>query len=127
MNFSPYLANKLLGHTLLGSVYTVPTTKYLGLASSIAPDLSSYTELAGLGYARQVTVFGAPVFEEVKNTNAVAIGPATTPWLPAPFAMIFDAASGGNLLYWVEMEVPAAIGNGQSFEAAIADLIVELN
>jgi len=102
--FSSYLAEKLLGLTLLGSTYTPVTTVYLALCTSpIGTEIP-----AANGYSRQVVSFGNPTPEgtatKVTNDNAVSFGIATDAWPDVTHVAYCDAPEDGNRLYFGEME-----------------------
>jgi hypothetical protein len=78
-------------------------------------DGSAGTELASSGYGRQAITFGTPGpatgnAQQVANTNNVQFGPDVgADWLPAVAFGIFDAPTGGNLLYWNTLTAPKTI------------------
>lgn len=80
----------------------IPTSYYLGLSSTL-PNLSggNVTEpSAGKGYSRVdiAASLGAPSGGSVKNKTAVYFSEATDDWGDIPYYVLYDAASGGNLL-----------------------------
>jgi hypothetical protein len=91
--------NVLRGTTLNG------VSPYVGLFSAApANDAAAGTELSGNGYQRQPVTFGAPATDsgnvrKISNTNNISFGPASADWLQAVAFGIFDASSGGALLY----------------------------
>lgn len=98
--------NVLRGTTLNG------VTPYAGLFSTApANDAAGGTELSGNGYARQAITFGAPQTDagnvrKIENTAPVVFGPATATWPQAVAFGIWNAASGGTLLYWDMLQNP---------------------
>ena len=132
-NFSDFLEQKLLGHTLLGSTYTAPATVYYSLATSIASDGSSYTEVTtNLGYTRQAVDFSEPTSGpawSAVNSATLAMGTATTPWgTVAHFAIFDDAAiGGGNMLYWGDQTTPRAVLSSDVVEVQAGNLSVRLD
>ena len=107
-NFSNYLEERLLGHTLLQSAFTAPTTVYLSLATTLASDGDFFTEvLSGLGYTRQLMngSFTEPTSSNdwtVLNSSPIMFSAATTPWgIVNHFAYFDDIDIGvGNMLYF---------------------------
>ena len=79
---------------------------HVGLLSAApADDSLTGTELSGNGYARQPVTFGAPVTDtgnvrKISNTATCTFGPASADWLQAVAFAIYDAVSGGSILYW---------------------------
>lgn len=85
----------------------IPTSYYLGLSSTL-PNLSggNVTEpSASKGYSRvDITAnLDAPSGGSVKNNTAVYFNEATEDWGDVPYYVLFDAASGGNLLKYGEL------------------------
>jgi len=103
-------------------------TPYVGLFSTApSSDSDSGTELSGSGYARQAVTFGAPTAgtgssRRIANTNQITFGPATAAWATAVAFGIWDAASGGNLLYYGQLLDSG--GNATTKTAAKDDTIV---
>lgn len=127
-NFSNYLENALLGHTLLGSTYTSPATIWVSLATSLAADGATYSEVAdGTAYARQVITFGAPSGNTVRNSNLVSFPEATTPWGTVAHFALHDAATAGNMLYHGDLGAAKTIGATESIKINISSLSVSLD
>ena len=98
--FSAFLEQNLLGVTLLGSSFTGPATVYLSLATSVASDGDSFTEVTtNLGYGRLPIDFSEPTsgpnFSCV-NSAPVTFSAATTPWGVVTHFAIFDAEAIGS-------------------------------
>lgn len=111
-SFSGFLEVKLLGHTLLGSSYTAPSTLWLALATSIASDVSSLAQFAdtevttNTGYARQLLSgnLSAPTSGPnwtVATSAAIAFPTATTPWGTVYHVCVVTSATigSGDVLY----------------------------
>jgi hypothetical protein len=118
--------NVLRGTTVNG------VAPYVGLFSTApANDASGGTELAGNGYQRQAITFGAPVTDtgdvrKISNTNQITFGPATPAgWLQAVAFGVFDAVSGGNLLYWDTLPTPKTIDVDDYGQFASGTLVVK--
>lgn len=134
-NFSNFLEQQLLGHTLLGSSYSAPTTVYLSLATSIASDGDSYTEVTtNTGYAR--VILSGKLTEPtsgndwtVSNSQAVTFSAATTGWGTVAHFAIFDSITigGGNMLYWGDLSVSRNVQNSDVLEVPIGNLTVKLD
>jgi hypothetical protein len=117
--------NVLRGSTLNG------VTPFVGLFSTApANDAAAGTELSGNGYQRQAVTFGAPVTDsgnvrKVSNTNNISFGPASADWLQAVAFGIFDALSGGTLLYWDALTTPKTIQQDDYGQFAPGTLVVK--
>lgn len=117
---SNYLENKVLDHVLRVASYAQPSTLYVALfASGSGPgEAGGGTELpSAAGYIRQPVVFAAAVNGTSLSTAdidffapggaGVAIGTTTV----GHFG-IYDALSGGNLLYFGDLQAPKTITTG---------------
>jgi hypothetical protein len=109
-NKSTYLSNKLLNHVLSGQVYTPPgpNNLYLALLSTPPSDNNIIELPSANGYARTPITFSVagstPQTNGIStNTSQVLIGPATASWGTLAGIALFDAPTGGNLLYWAEI------------------------
>jgi hypothetical protein len=117
--------NVLRGTTLNG------VSPYVGLFSTApANDAAAGTELSGNGYQRQTVTFGAPVTDsgnvrKISNTNNISFGPASADWLQAVAFGIFDASSGGTLLYWDALTTPKTIQQDDYGQFAPGTLVVK--
>lgn len=119
---SDYLENKILDHTLRNTAYTSPATVYLGLYSAAPTDAGGGTELSGNGYARQPVTFSAAASGATTNSAAVDFPVATgSSWAAAIAFGVFDAVSGGNLLYWNTM-TSVTIAVGEFLRIPVGDL-----
>ncbi len=117
--------NVLRGTTLNG------VSPYVGLFSAApANDAAAGTELSGNGYQRQAVTFGAPATDtgnvrKISNTNNISFGPASEDWLQAVAFGIFDASSGGTLLYWDMLNTPKTIQQDDYGQFAPGTLVVK--
>ena len=124
--FSSYLANKMLDLTLKGVAFTAIANGYVALTTVSNPATASeaaYTgaEVTGGSYARQMMTVGTASTKQDSNTNAL-----TWTNLPAgtiTAVMIFDAVSGGNLLYYGPLSAPATIAAGGGYQLPASTLI----
>ena len=105
VSLTDYAEEKLLGHTLLASTFTAPSTLWLAFASSVTSDGNVFTELTtNTGYARQTAAFtpfiGDPYY--IGSVNSVVFPTPTTPWADAVYIGLFDSGDigSGNLLMW---------------------------
>lgn len=96
---SDYLENALINAVLRGTAYTSPSKVYIGLFTSNPTDANSGTEVTGGAYARQEITFGAPTNGVSYNSADVLFPVATASWGTVTHIGIFDASTGGNLLF----------------------------
>ena len=107
---SYYLDNKLLNLIFNGAAFTPPTTLCCALFT-VAPTASGGgTEVSGGSYARaavsaNTTNFPVTSTQTIANAAAITFPTATANWGTVVAAAFFDAASGGNMLYWGPLAV----------------------
>jgi hypothetical protein len=98
-----YLHQRVLSHTLGFGAYTMPTTIYVGLCTTLPSAAVGGTEVSGGGYARQA---GSPFalssgrVDLAVNTAAIQYPPATVSWGAIGWFELWDAVTSGNRLYW---------------------------
>lgn len=125
--FSNFLENELLDHTLAVGSYTMPVAVYIGLYTSAVGDDNSGTQVSGGSYARQAVTFNAAVSGSTSNSGTVNFPTATASWGTVTHFGIFDAVSGGNLLYWGALTTSKTVDNGDVFTFPAGNLTVTLD
>lgn len=104
-----YLDNAFLNTALRQITYPSPPTVYVGLFTSTPTVGGGGTEVSGGGYVRQTVTFMAPVNGQVSNEFAVVFPIALSAWGTVTAFGVFDAPSGGNLLYFNTLSVPRSV------------------
>jgi hypothetical protein len=118
---------------VLGKVtYTAPTTLYAALYTAAPTSAGGGTEVSGGSYARAsgtnnltnwpAASGGGPGSKS--NGTAVTFPTASGSWGTVAAFGIFDASSGGNLLYWGTLNTPRAVASGDTPSFAIGALVV---
>lgn len=128
---SNYLETAVLNATLRGVAYSSPANVYVGLYTADPTDAGGAGEVSGGSYAR-VTVstgggFTAPAGGATQNVADVVSPAATGVWGVITHVAIFDASSGGNLLYHGPLVTPKTVNPGDTFRFPAGTLIVSLN
>jgi hypothetical protein len=123
---SDYLENALINAVLRNTPYTSPATVYVGLFTSDPTDAGIGTEVSGGAYTRQAVTFGAPTDGQVSNSNEVLYPIATANWGTITHIGLYDALTGGNLLYYGPLEFQKTIDNSSQFKIPPNYLIVRL-
>jgi hypothetical protein len=123
---SNYLENALINATLRNTAYTSPTTIYVALFLTDPTDAGSGTEVSGTPYVRKSMAFDAPSNGASVNSAAVEFDQATANWGTIPFFALFDASTGGNMLYHGALTASKTIENGDVFKFASASVTVTL-
>ena len=116
MDFTNYLANRLVKATVGDVSYTAPDKVYLAL----------YTEdptKAGIGdsevdqasYTRKEVTFTEPVDGVSTNAGKIEWGTATSNWGNVSYIGVLDSASSGFMLYFTALDNPKEILSGDQF------------
>ena len=125
--FSDYLENKIIDHTLKGITFQPITTAYLAAFSTDPTDTGLGTECNWNNYARQAMTFGTITDGEV-TTSAQLQFPAlegtdvTVGWIG-----IFDAATGGNMLYHTNLANAKTLTVDDVLSFAVSGVTVTLS
>ena len=89
------------------SGFVVPANVYVGLYSAAPSDAGGGTELTGSGYARVAVPNNSANWVEssgkIQNANQIVYAAATANWLAAVAVGLFDALTGGNMLFFVPL------------------------
>ncbi len=120
-----YLETSMLNHVLRNVSYTSPTQPYVALYTVAPTDVGGGTEVTGGGYARQAVTFTAPAPDSVSNTTDVTFPIASAGWGTVVAFGIFDAATGGNLLYYANLTVARDVLINDQLRFPTGQLIVE--
>lgn len=102
-----------MGLTNYGETYVLGLIKsaktyYLGVLTATPTDSSAGTEVSGGAYARQAITFAEPVSGDPSSmANAVGIEfpTATAGWGTVVAWGVYDAATGGNLIWYGTLSV----------------------
>lgn len=142
---SHYLRNKLIDHLFRDVDFPPPEDLFVALCTE-APTASdtgnTISEVIGTGYARvsyppsytanweatQGGTSGASTgsFGGTANSTSVTFPEAISDWGAVTGVAILDAAEGGNLLFYGELEEPQEVASGDTFVFASGSLAVEL-
>lgn len=137
---SDYLENKLIDHVFRGLTYSLPGAIYVGLHSASPADAGG-NEISGNAYARASlspsasnwqstngTTAGASTGTggQTQNANQIAFPTPTASWGVITHFAIFDASTGGNMLFWAPLTITKTINQGDSVSFASGTLTVTL-
>lgn len=123
---SNYLENALINATLRNTAYTSPTTVYVALHTADPQDDASGAEVSGGSYARTSATFGAPSDGSSTTTADITFPTATASWGTVTHIGIWNASSGGQLLYHTPLDTSKAIDSGDVFKILTGNLTVTL-
>ena len=125
---SNFLENALVDLILRGQALTLPGTLHVALFTAAPSDAGGGTEVAGGSYARvgitralaswsgtqgdSTTVASSGTGGVTKNNATITFPAPTADWGTVTHFAIFDAASGGNLIFHGALAAPKLIENG---------------
>jgi len=92
-DLSTHAANRALTWLMTGSSVARPASIYVGAFTSPS------TEVSGNGYARQTLTFSNGSNRGASNTSTANFTASGGPWGTITHLGLFDAATGGNLLW----------------------------
>ena len=126
------LANEILKHFLGGTQISFAEEMYLGLLEDSPGVLGdSSSELTGTSYDRQLITFS--IADEVAtNLNLVEFTPLGEDWPTVSHVAIFDAETGGNVLFFDDFNIFGVtqeltlIEAGQNLIYNIGDFTVQI-
>lgn len=125
---SDYLEVALLNATLNGTAFTAVNDPYVSLHTADPTDAGTGAEVSGGSYARTAASFAtASGTSGLVATDAdVTFPTATASWGTVGWIGLWDAASGGNMLYHTALDTSKTIDSGDIFKIATGNLTVEL-
>lgn len=121
---SDYLELKFLDHFTGTASTSAPAAVYLGLSTASMNDDASGTELSGNNYTRKAITFASAASGSISSNAAVEFNAATASWGTVSHWGIWDAATGGNLLYHGAFTTSKAIGSGDILKVASGSLTI---
>ena len=128
-DMSDYLEVKLLNLTLNGTSYAGMNNPYVSLHTADPTDAGTGTEVSGTGYARVASSFGVAsgvggsVTTDADTTWAAA---GSGGWGTVGWIGLWDASSGGNMLYHTALDASKTIDEGDVFKITSTNLTVAL-
>lgn len=135
---SNWLEAQVLNHTLRNTAMTQPAGLYVALFTNTSgnalTNLEAGTltdEISGGSYARQSVAFAAASTAGDGTTTAttsatVTFPTATANWGSVTSIAIMDAATGGHVLYYGNLQTAKSIDAGDSFQLTSGNLTVAL-
>lgn len=123
---SDYLENKSLDHNLGTATFTKPSATYVGLYTGDPLDNGTGPEVpAAYGHSRQVCTFNPASGGQAANNVIMYFGPATTAWGSITHFAVWDAPTGGNMLYRGSVDQPKTIALGDMATYLPGDLVIK--
>ena len=136
---SDYLENKIIDHILRGTPYTAPSGNVcIALMTTTPSDTGGGTEVSGGNYARANVAAslagwtgtqGGPGAVSsgtsgfANNASTITFNTPTANWGVVNGFGMFDAFTGGNLLFYGALTIPKTINNGDSAPSFAANTL----
>jgi len=121
---SDYLELKFLDHFTGTASTSAPSAVYLGLSTASLNDDNSGTELSGSGYTRKAITFASASGGSIASNSAVEFPSATGSWGDVSHFGIYDASTGGNLLFHGAFSASKTIASGDILKVASGSLTI---
>lgn len=128
-SLSDYLETAVLNHVLRGEEFASPSQVHVALFTEVPTEAGGGTEVAGGGYERQVATFTAPISGDTRTENAedILFPVATADWGTITSVGVFDAATGGNMLFYGTLDAEKAIAESDQFRISAGNLDISLD
>jgi len=125
---SDYAEKLLLDYSMTTGSVTRPTAWYVALYTVAPSDSGGGTEVSTGGYARQAVAFAAATSGAgtTSNTGDVSWTASGAAFGTVVAIGIFDAVSGGNLLWHGNMTASKTIADGDTLEFSAGNIDLTL-
>jgi hypothetical protein len=121
MSLTNYGENRIL------ELFKDAGTYYVGLFTVSPSEGGGGTEVGAGGYARQKVTFGSAAGGAMSNSAAIEFPAATADWGTATAWALFDAATGGNMLWYGDITVPKALYSGDIYRVSANNLTLTMD
>ena len=137
---SDFLENKIIDQLFRGQAAPTTTTLHVGLLTTAPSDSGGGTEASGGSYARVAvasslanwagtqsagsTVASSGTGGQTSNNTAITFPTPTAGWGTVTHFAIYDAASGGNLLFWGALTIAKTINQADTVTFPAASLSI---
>lgn len=125
---SDYLEVKLLNLTLNGTAFTAVNNPYVSLHTADPTDAGTGTEVSGGSYARTASSFATASGTSglVASDADITFPTATGTWGVVGWIGLWDASTGGNMLYHTALDATKTVDAGDIFKITTGNLTVAL-
>jgi hypothetical protein len=137
---SDFLENRLIDQLFRGQAAPTTTTLHVGLLTSAPSDAGGGTEVSGGSYARVAVTSSLTNFAgtqsagstvastgsggQTSNNVAITFATPTATWGTVTHFGIYDAASGGNLLFFGALTIAKTINQADTVTFPAASLSI---
>jgi len=127
MDFTNYLADRLVKATVGTVAWTTPEQVYLALyTTDPTKEGSSAGEVSEASYNRQEVTFTDPIDGVSTNAGQIDWNTATSNWGDVGWISVMDRASGGFMLYFTPLDNAKEILSGDQFKIDAGKLSLTL-
>ena len=121
---SDYAEKLVLDWLMTTGSATRPTDWYVALYTAAPSDAGGGTEVSTGGYARQAVTFAAASSPggTTDNTNTVSFTATGDNYGTVTHIGLFDAVSGGNLLWHGAMTASKTVNDGDTLEFSVGNI-----
>jgi hypothetical protein len=121
---SDYAEKLVLDWLMTTGSATRPTDWYVALYTAAPSDAGGGTEVSTGGYARQAVTFAAASSPggTTDNTNTVSFTASGGNYGTVTHIGLFDAVSGGNLLWHGSMTASKTVNDGDTLEFSVGNI-----
>lgn len=124
LEMTNYTEDLVINRLLRAEAYTPPPNVFLALFSTSTDDDGSGTEAAGGSYSRQAVTLSAASGGATASTNTITyVNMPAGSWTNAA---LFDASSGGNMLWHGPLPSPRITSGGQTIQIGVGDIVIGL-
>lgn len=129
MAMSDYLEKALLDHITGNAAYSAPAGIYAALFLSDPTDAGTGTEVSTGGYSRQAVTFAAATSGAGTSlsTSAPSFSASGAAFGTVTHVALFDAASGGNLLFHAALPSPQTVNDGDTLAFPTGNLQLSIS
>lgn len=137
---SDYLENKLVDHLFRAQTLAAPATLHIGLLTAAPSDSGGGTEVSGNNYARVAvtsslanwagtqaaasTTASSGTGGQTSNNAAITFPTPSGNWGTVSHFGIYDASTGGNLLFWGALTIAKTINQSDTVSFPAASLTI---
>jgi hypothetical protein len=137
---SDFLENRLIDQLFRGQTAPTTTTLHVGLLTAAPSDSGGGTEVSGGSYARVAvssslanwagtqsagsTVASSGSGGQTSNNGAITFPTPSAGWGNVTHFGIYDAATGGNLLFWGALTIAKTINQADTVTFPAASLSI---
>ena len=119
---SDHAEDLLLDFLMTSGTATRPTAWYLALFTAAPSDSGGGTEVSTGGYSRQTIAFSAASGGTTSNSADVSFTATGADYGTVTHMGIFDASSGGNLLWHGALTASKTVADGDTLTFAVGNI-----